>query len=410
MHLNNSIAITVLLLSLTACRNAPESPKRALSCEVNDEQLTTSEQIVLLADRTDVIIAQNVHCTYGGASVPHFDSSSFFVAGGPIYFKAYEDGLEFASLLESDVPFDPASSPSLDKDIANIKGEWQWGSRVGIGYIFGCHDYWDLTFNWTNFSDKTHASISVSEPTDNYFNGLLNQDFLIPSWNPKQAHLLSSIVQSARELWKLRYNIYDLELGKNYFISRKITSRPFLGVRDAIIVQDVHASYNAIFQNPATLNTSLVLPTGMRGKNNYSGVGLRAGDDLLFHFGPAFSLFGKLSASLLYGHFHVEQKFFGFGTTGSSLVPAEITTDSHFHRLRANLEASAGIYWETYFNHDCSHLSISLGYELSNWFSQNQLERSNFSVTDNTSVTGTSYGERGDLQLRGYNAEIRFDF
>ena len=154
---------------------------------------------------------------------------------------------------------------------------WRPGFRVGVGYTFAKKDFWDLMALWTHF--KAESTIT--------------------------------------------YNVYDLDLGRDYFISKAVSIRPFLGVRGATIDQRL---------------------------NKFWGAGAHIGTSMQWHFTKEFSFLGTIGGSLLYGKFK----------------QLDITTGA------ANLEAMLGFGWEKFFYQNRYRLSVKAGYEWSEWFSQNR--------------------------------------
>jgi hypothetical protein len=219
---------------------------------------------------------------------------------------------------------------------------------------------------------------------------------------------------TASAKWKLDYNTVDMEVGRNFFISKKITLRPHVGVRGAWIHQKYNTEYGGMAFDGAP---GLVGNESMHAKNNFSGVGIRGGADFLWHFDSHWSLFSDLSAALFYGYFHVDQECDALAPTsfgsGAALGEQSLQVKDKIHRVRTNLEGSIGIQWETSFNRGRRHFTVGLGYDVSEWFAQNEL----FDVdlvgfgTDSPSVFKVANKKQhGDLGLSGVSLDFRFDF
>ena len=96
-----------------------------------------------------------------------------FITGEFIYWKAYEDGLDYAT-----TGIAPATtSVSSRGNVKNPGSEWEPGFKLGLGLKFR-HDGWDLYANWTWLSEfSTQNSASASAQTAIYS----TWDFALPS-------------------------------------------------------------------------------------------------------------------------------------------------------------------------------------------------------------------------------------
>jgi hypothetical protein len=396
----SSVAALAITLFFAACQKQPNSQKNALAAQsifASEEHKITPQ---CLSNKT-------LHNQLEGKHTAHNRLSGWYTEAAFIYWQAEEDGLDYA-IREA-----LTGSQNFVEKIKDLNFEWSPGFQVGGGYRFS-YDNWDFRLLWTWLYSDAESSIS--------------QDikFGEPMFSSWESASLGQLVTHAKAKWNLHYNTLDFEIGKNYFISRKIALRPHIGLRGAIIDQDYRASYQGAFRTQASpiqlpQNFSIV-PTQMKASNDFMGLGTRLGAGSQWHFNKHWNLTASIAAALLYGHFDVDQKYNGktiqaVTKATAHLLDAVTQSDRDFNRIRANLEAAIGLQWETCFNEGRQRLAIETGYQLNEWFRQNELMRTDSAiavpplgsnVVNNVRVVNRH--EHGDLQLQGVYFKLRADY
>jgi hypothetical protein len=239
-----------------------------------------------------------------------------------------------------------------------------------MGFSFG-HDKWDayLNYTWLNTLDN-HKSINAisGAPLSN----------LIPVAEDKAYNTLS--YASAR--WNLHFNVIDASLGRNFYISKFLSLRPFFGAKGTWQSQKYHVKYN--FASATDMD--------IKNKNDFWGVGLMMGVNTAWHFGGTWSLYADGALSTLWGAFYVQRK---------DRVPTthQLYYDvaERFHSIKPVVEIGAGLRKEMWIYHDRFHISWQAGWEQQVWFSQNQFD---FYTSQ----------RQGDLNIQGFSTRLRFDF
>jgi len=328
---------------------------------------------------------QNVHGGWQGKSAPYLQTGGFAIEGDFIYWRADEDGLDYATTVS-------AATSSSNSTFHQPDVSWDPGFKFGIGYTWEGQDFWDLFLRWTHLNTNQSGEKKVS--------GITDAHFLVPVWSPT---ILDQFASHASAHWKVRFNTLDLELGRNYFVCKTVALRPYVGLRGASILQNYKAEYQGTINHSASMSKS-----HMKAENNFKGIGARAGAQLKWHFTSDWSVIGSVAGSLLCGWYDVDQNLQGV----LSLAPMNFTNKDNFTKVATNLEASLGFEWEYFFSDDYYRFAISASYEFSEWFSQNKMKQ--FNLIDNTSNTQTgvrSYSSQdGDLGLQGATVQLRFDF
>lgn len=292
--------------------------------------------------------------------------SGVFLTGDYIYWTAREDGLEFAL---SGAQID-GSLPTKAGHKYDPRFRFQSGFKAGVGFSFG-HDKWDsyINYTWLRTQDNHKSVDPVSgAPLTN----------LIPVAAEHQYSHLS--YASAR--WNLHFNVIDASLGRNFYISKFLSLRPFFGAKGTWQSQSLHVKYD--FTTQPDINS--------KNKNDFWGIGLMMGVNTAWHFGGTWSLYADGALSTLWGAFYVKRSDKNPSTGVVYYDAAERT-----HSIKPVVELGAGLRKEMWIYHDRFHISWQAGWEQQVWFSQNQFD---FYTSQ----------RQGDLNIQGFSTRLRFDF
>lgn len=331
-----------------------------------------------------------------------------FVFGEVLAWKASQDDMTYAVELNQTAA--PTSNQVTDGNGRHWKGKWGAGFRVGLGYNM-THDGWDTVLTWTHFNKRGEDENGQCDDCG-CTTGIFN-----PVFFPKEYSALSTAPAyslAADGTWKVNLNMVDLELGREFFVSKWLTLRPHVGLRGAWVRQKFGVEYEG--GNVAT-------PYGTGGggsgvlagansldfetmKNNFWGVGLRAGLDTNWGLGAGWSIFGKLAMSAVWGKFKVnEVANVQNEITGTSANVMNIT--NRFSVLRPIADWNLGLRYDTTFADDTWAWGIWAGWEQHYFWSQNKLFKF---VGNGTGTAGIIDENDGDLSFAGVNVGMSFDF
>jgi hypothetical protein len=216
-----------------------------------------------------------------------------------------------------------------DSDDANTQKKWAPGFKVGLGLNLG-HDAWDLMAQYT-WLNADHKHTSKNETTD----------------------------------WKLHFNVIDLELGRNYYVSQYLTMRPFIGLKGTWQKQD--------FKHAVDKKTDLHLD------QDHWGLGIRAGFNTAWYLTKSFSIYGNLALANMWSEYNKNHE----NNAGVKTKAKDSYSNKHLTELEL------GLRWETWFYDDNYHFAIQAGWEQQVW-------------------SGWTHNE--DLNLHGLSLKLRFDF
>ncbi len=302
------------------------------------------------------------------------------LVGDYLYWKGQEDGLAYTYKTNN------PSGASLDTDI-DVKEpdfEWESGFRLGLGYNIP-HDRWDLYISWIDFEAEADDHVEVD-----------SDDGLFPYWAYPSGPAGDLFFPKANAHWHTDLDVIDVELGKSYYVGKRTSLRPHLGLRGFWIDQHYHIQYQGATV-PILLTT---LNDSIKMHNNYWGVGPRVGLNMEWWLGNAFQVYGQAAISLVYGEFEIHQK---------EEFPDSDDSELHFkddlHIARPVTDLGIGLGWNSTYGCDSLHLLVRVGWEQHIFFDQNQFIRF---VSSDTSSSLLS--NRGDLSLEGLTASIRLDF
>ncbi len=312
------------------------------------------------------------------------DGADLFFTAEWLIWQAHENGLGYA--IKS--PADQALSAALyNSNVKNMHFDWDSGFRVGFGWNTP-HDGWDVSTNWTWFQNKAKRHTQVS-----------SDNALLPTTNYAPANATVTRFGEADARWKLHLNMIDLDLGREFFVSKWMTLRPFVGVRTAWI----HQKSTYTFSDATAINSTQV-GSLLVGKTNYWGIGPRTGLNTQWGVGGGVSFIGNAAFSLLYGCFHVEdtqtQKF----ATSSNTA---VSNSDGFRVDRPIAEIALGLRWDTMFANDHCHFGIQGAWEHLMFFGQNQFKQF---IGTTTASSRSFVANQGDLTIQGWTLSARLDF
>jgi hypothetical protein len=296
-----------------------------------------------------------------------------FATGDYLYWVAKQDNMQYASTGYTNDNFISTAPGSA----SNLKFRFHSGFKAGLGFSFG-HDYWDLSSTYTWFlSDNNTGSVKGGE-----YSGLT------PSFDPYIDLSYADYFTKASSLWTLHFNVIDVDLGRNFYISKYLSLRPFIGLKGSWQKQKSSSSYlGMMIDTPFSYSRNL--------KSSFWGIGIHTGCNTAWHLAGTWSIYGDIAFSSLWGPFQTKRTDKS-SSSGSDVTPVSQT--NNFHTLSPVLELALGLRKEQWFYHNRFHVAVQAGWEEQIWWDQNQF------------AWNRSISLNGNLILQGLTARIRFDF
>jgi len=249
------------------------------------------------------------------------------------------------------------------------------------------HDQWDTQLYYTYFFTRGIDHVS-KEP------GTVHSTFLGNFYvdNPLGLGLSGPAYQSASIDWTIRYNIFDWEIGRNFWVCNALALRPFVGTKGGWIHQLIHTKW----KNP-DLPSFLLFNVGREDiKNDFWGIGPSIGVNTKWVFiatqNHLFSLVGDFSGALMWGHWSFSDRY-------KNDLQQKVIVDSQSFKSGATMvRVLLGFEWNRDFREKCFRFSTKLGYEMQFWLDQLQFYSFTGGRLDNA------------LTLQGGTFELRLDF
>ncbi|MCP5509432.1 MAG: MOMP family protein [Chlamydiales bacterium] len=322
---------------------------------------------------------------------PIKDNNNWFITVDVLYWKPGVGGTEFAYSDNN-----PAIQYPVKGRTKEIDFSWDWGARVGLGYNF-CHDGWDLYAMYTYFSNGSSSSVSggcnsaVMPLRGGICTGADNQT--------AQAFF----AQSAKSQFDFDFDSIDLNLGRNYFVSKYLSFRPFFGVKTAWIDLDQETR----FCGGSGSTTFCGLDVAGLGPNSvkinedsdFWGIGPEVGMNGKWHLAKGFSFFADALGALLYGYFDVDHREKFTGTP----YP-RIKLSGNVHKMVPTAQLFAGVGYDVFFDCDKQHFGVRVGYDCQYWWRANQMLK----IDDAAPLKYERWSE--DVSMHGVTVDFRWDF
>lgn len=298
-------------------------------------------------------------------------SGEMFVTADFLYWSARQDGLEFASTGITSAS-ENSSAPISAKDGKKYQPEREWdpGFRVGLGRTLG-HDGWDLYANYTWFYNDADGSNKNSKALPGVVENSFIETWALPAAiTPYLVGAFRGGLSSVQATWNLHFNVVDLELGRNFFISNSLKLRPNFGLKAAWLDQKYKLIANAAFQSGQS-GTKVI---HLHQKQDFWGIGTRAGLNSAWQFTKSWSIVGDIAITALYGQFDNHRKDTMIKDAGASpdvtYTPTNISEE--FYTLQPVVELALGLRWETRVSNDRYHIGFQAGWEEQVWFDHNR--------------------------------------
>lgn len=311
-----------------------------------------------------------------------------FITADFIWWKATQEGTQYAfNGFKTDSNVANAFVPASKGKTKNVAHDWAPGFKVGLGLNMG-HDGWDIYAQYTWLRPSNSNSISSSDPN----NEIIGQYFANPG-------IFSIFIggERASANWDLDFNVIDLELGRNFYLSQFLTMRPFIGLKGTWQSQDYKWRFTS---------ADFTLATGVDATGPYRvhqdldvwGIGVRGGFNIAWYMSKNWSIYGDLAWTALWSDYYELKRrdVLDDSTTNTSVTTVNVDNDT-FYSVKYVGELELGLRWETWFYDDNYHFSIQAGWEQQVWINWSHFVE----ILDEV---------WNDLNFHGLNLKFRFDF
>ena len=294
--------------------------------------------------------------------------------GGFLYidvlcWQSKADGLAYTAVDEV-----LANGPVYSNDtVLEPKFQWNCGVKAGAGYHFN-YDGWDLLGEYTYFKNKGKGQKNTELPAGlNFLDSETNSVTAQTFYDFSQGIDYAGYAANARSDVTVTLNDAHLELGRNFYLSKRLKARANFGVQASWISLKQWTDFTGgVIAYTVPLEDTDNNVISLRGidylipgsKLSYnkssktSAVGPRAGVNTSWSLTRGFSIYGDFYQSLLFGYIKKDR------TATYTFYPDNLLYQKYNnHRLIPVTMFELGLSYDKYFLEDKHHILISLGYE-----------------------------------------------
>jgi hypothetical protein len=210
--------------------------------------------------------------------------------------------------------------------------------------------------------------------------------------------------------WEFKFNSFDLEMGRRYWLSKCFDLRPYFGLRGAWAETEFDvAGSGGIVQEISEQITG----SNIDFENNNWGVGFLGGIQPFWHFSDCFSLFSNFDMSLIWGR----KKLKHAKSTTLFDLDGEIVTDRLFssssssYGMQTALDLGLGFRYENCYCDNQYRFALDHGWEHHVWLNYNErFTNSSIAATLDNDILTTNNITTHDVMFGGFVLRARFDF
>ncbi len=311
-----------------------------------------------------------------------------WVSASFIYWQPKEKGWDLAKHTTKSLTTNDFSVHVVKQDF-----DYHPSFKVGAGLNI-CRDDWTLFLEYTRLNCDDSKSIDLGSVFH------VDNDFLETyRFYPITS---SSKFKSLKSKWDLDYNMLDLELGRPYYVGKKVVFKPHFGIRGGWLDQRYHldGSYTNSTSVPYTIINVL-----QRNKSDSWLIGPRAGLDSDWLIGCDFKVFANLAGSLTYQDYKASLYLEQPVQTGVATATT-YTFHNSDNYLTPNVEFATGLGYGRYFCNNEWYFDFVVGYDFHYFWNQNKITN----LQDRQQISSAWETDEGSLVLHGLTVTARVDF
>jgi hypothetical protein len=333
-------------------RETKESKKEPLAV-VPEEQVIEMQRGVITPS-----VYPYINCN----GMNSFASASF------IWWKPVVGGTGYAYNGSADgynVPFGDSVRPGTLKRPAF---GFEPGFKVGLGTHFH-HDGWDICTEYTYLAGSEEENqIGASEGKGGKTLINITTGDGIPA---------TISFDRAKSEWKQNFSVVDLELGRNFFISKYLTMRPNAGLKTAWIHETLEYSF---LPTPNTTDPRGGVPGADTVEQAFShrqqhmwGLGIRGGIDTMWHVTKNWAFYGDLAFTTLWADFHLKAWDNLVESSAGEFQPLHVRHS--VQTVIPVIEASLGLAYITWACDNSYRFQFQAGWEQQIWTDFNYFQQ-----------------------------------
>lgn len=308
--------------------------------------------------------------------------SGLYVGGEALYWKAMATGVPVAgkTVVLTSGSFDPQT---IIQKLIYPHFSYDWGWRGLLGYDLPFRQ-WSLDGTWTHFSTTGKKNI--------------NSTSVITIWGSIGSDLFPEFVESKDAI---KLNFYDAEFGKKIGFASPFSIKPHMGFRWAYIDEKLSVFYG---RDRVTINTGTAR---FKMKNDFQGIGLKAGLDADWEMKKGWAFFGKSGVSFLWGTTDLTRRETYHLNNDNVIANFDHKFPFKQKNMQTALELLLGLRIDIKIGRGKANLHLQGGYEVVYLPDFKQMGKL---LTTNSNQVGIFTQYSGSLAFHGYNMGARLDF
>jgi hypothetical protein len=349
-----------------------------------EQRLTTLEKQMM------EVGTENVYGTFGAqfALPAYIDGFGCFLSMEPIFWFAKVGGTEYAySGLSS------SSNLPIQGKVDENTFDWDFGFKVSVGYVL-VDDGYDVSLNYTWFDTSDSEASAKDQPSALYF---------------LKSPLLFTMGQAAKSNYSIGYNELDAVMGRNYFVSGRLSFHPKIGLQGVWIDQRQKVRYFDVIADPSYG----VVEIKNIDRCRFWGVGPTVSSESNWYLKHGFSLYSDMGAALLLGNFTISQNHSMTASEDPEGVDKlRVDLNGQSKKISPFFSIGLGVMWDTYLEENRARIMIGLGVEGNYLWAQNQtLTADHKEISGTDSFSGLGFKLKGEnVAFSGINLKLRIDF
>lgn len=297
------------------------------------------------------------------------NGNGWFLSVDALYWQTKVDGIQYATTN------DQVSEEFVHRNgtVREPTFDWAFGVKAGIGYNF-FYDGWEMNAEYTYFQNKGSDRYHVAPPSGIY---PIDESLLALSASDPHAlldHEIAEFATSSVSDVEVTLNNLVYVIGKDFYVSKKLSVRPNVGLQAAWISRSQDSRYFAggtYFTH--TYPSGHTVDVGGLGsdtlyvskENKTTGLGPTVGIDTLWYLGNRFSFYTNMRGSLLFGYIRYTDHDTFSGSQNAYLTRTSI------HRIIPTGDIALGLCYDKYIMDETQHIHFALGYEIQQFWSDN---------------------------------------
>jgi len=313
---------------------------------------------------------------------PHvMDGSDTYVTLDFIWWQTFISGMEYALTgVVDNGSFVPLGASTGKGHIQRPGFKFEPGIKVGVGVNFE-HDGWDLYAEYTYLSSPSESNSAAARAGV----GATNNQAIY-----RNSGVNGSIgpLVNATCKWKQDFNVIDLELGRDYFISRFLTLRPTTGFKTGWINEQATISLiptaSVLDESPSDDASNKITSVVLNYRQNMWGLGIRTGLNAGWHVTKNWSFYNDFAFTAFWADFKIHQKQHLTETVFGAMN--NLLTGETIQSVIPVFEAGLGLSYITWFEKSRYRFEFRAGWEEQIWLGFNHFMQ--IGGTGNLSVQG----------------------